>query len=154
VATRIVTNRRNYALRNAVVCRGVRVQKSDAGGRPTRTVQKVHPDNFPPGATIKICDHESEWFYEDDNYNMSATITFTHQCMFCKNLFSYGGLEWIYHMRRCLSQLEAPRLVLCAFFALANDFCTRVYDCTDDYHAQILPTRENCYRLVKTVVLR
>ena len=39
-------------------------------------------------------------------------------------------------------------------FSLANDFCTRIYDCTDDHHTQILPTRENCYRIVKAVVLR
>mmetsp|Transcript_23928 Transcript_23928/g.51664 ORF Transcript_23928/g.51664 Transcript_23928/m.51664 type:complete len:320 (-) Transcript_23928:105-1064(-) len=110
-------------------------------------------------ARKRMDDKEDEWrkkvLPKDRNYALCKEelhdgFTFTHQCMFCQDLFTYYPLN---HMRNCFRQLHAPPTVLKRYFGERGSYFTRFVDCTDDWKTKLLP-KDDDYKLLKPVLIQ
>ena len=73
---------------------------------------------------------------------------YTHQCMFCQELFTDYPLL---HMRMCIKQLDAPLSLLKAYLLERQDYYECFIDKYDDVEDVILPRNEKTKRLIKPV---
>ena len=70
---------------------------------------------------------------------------YTHQCMFCQELFTQYPLL---HMRMCIKQLDAPLSLLKAYLYERQDYYERFIDTIVE---DVLPRNEKTKRLIKPV---
>ena len=81
-------------------------------------------------------------------WTQTHMYTYTHQCIFFHEYFSYHPSH---HMRLCSEQLKAPESLLQAYFSETKDYFSRFVDSTDDCKTVVLPKDDN-HKLVRPVL--